>query len=379
MASYEHRSAGWSVRFRMISETGEERQLRLSGFPTKKEAREAYEKYVAEHKACESRAGRPRTLAELADGYFIYLRPNVKESSFYETRRRIEGHILNVFGDRKVEDITALDLVAWQADIAARYSRPYLVTLRAAFTALWNYGTAFCDIRSNPWPRVKLPKDNSAPREMAVWTPEQFAAFLAFVEDPVYRLLFRTLFLTGCRKGEALALGPADVSSNLISISKSITRKAGEPWKVTTPKTRGSIRRVTVPVDLAEDLSRLPGPFLFGGEAPFADRTVERVFHEATEAAGVPRIRLHDLRHSHASFLISSGCSIVAVSKRLGHCSVKQTLDTYSHALASDEFEVISKVAEMDATPELVTKLVTKNGEMEVKKMNKGELLAKKA
>lgn len=83
-------------------------------------------------------------------------------------------------------------------------------------------------------------------------------------------------------------------------------------------------------------------------DAPFADRTVERVFHDASAAAGVPRIRVHDLRHSHASYLISTGCSIVAVSKRLGHCSVKQTLDTYSHALASDEVEVLSKLAEMD-------------------------------
>lgn len=349
MASYEKRSSGWSVRFRMISETGEERRLRLSGYNTKKEAREAYEKYVAEHKACEDRAGKPRTVAELAEGYFIYLKPNVKEASFIETRGRIERHILPTFGAQKVEDVTALQLVTWQAKISEQFSRSYLVALRAAFTALWNYGITFCDVRNNPWPKVKLPKDQSAPREMMIWTPAEFARFLEEVTDPSWRLFFRTLFLTGCRKGEALALGPGDLSGCILSISKSITRKApGAPWKITTPKTRGSIRRVTIPLDLAEDLAALPGPFLFGGDAPFADRTVERVFHDASAAAGVPRIRVHDLRHSHASYLISTGCSIVAVSKRLGHCSVKQTLDTYSHALASDEVEVLAKLAEMD-------------------------------
>ena len=340
MASFEKRGTLWSVRFRFLSESGEERHMRLSGYQTKKAAREAYEEYVAAHDFAQGRPRAPQTLRELAEAYLAYLGPTVKESSLYEVHGRLERHILPTFGEMKAEEVTPLQLVAWQNSIIERFSRSYLVSLRAAFTALWTYAMNFHEIKNNPWPKVRLPKDQSPPAEMSIWTPEQFGQFLDVVDLPEWRTFFRLLFLTGCRKGEALALGPSDVRGSSICISKSITRKASGPYAVTTPKTRGSIRRISIPADLADELRNLGGPFLFGGVAPWADRTVERYFKEWIAAAGVPPIRMHDLRHSHASFLISSGCSIVAVSKRLGHSSVKQTLDTYSHALEADEDEI---------------------------------------
>ena len=356
MASYEKRPAGWSVRFRCLDEAGTERQVRLSGFPTKREAREAYEGYINEHKAPQARSGSLRSVQELADAYLVYLQPIVKESSFYETAGRISRHILPTFGTEAPEKVTALEISLWQNDLIQRFSRPYLVSLRAAFTAMWNYGMAFHSLRNNPWPAVRLPKDKSVPKEMQIWTPEEFETFLSAVDAPLWRLFFRTLFLTGLRKGEALALSPSDVRGVTLSVTKNITRKTGTgAYAVTTPKTRGSVRKITIPADLAEELHVQRGPFIFGGEAPFSDRTVERYFKDWIAQADVTPIRIHDLRHSHASFLISSGCSIVAVSKRLGHSSVKQTLDTYSHVMQTDEDDIQNAVAAMDLVTDLVT------------------------
>lgn len=356
MASYEKRPAGWSVRFRVIDTAGTERHMRLSGYATKREAREAYEKYMASHETPQGRSGSLRSVQELADAYLLYLRPLVKESTFYETSGRISRHILPTFGTEAPEKVSALELSQWQNDLIQRFSRPYLVSLRAAFTAMWNYGMAFHELRNNPWPAVRLPKDKSVPKEMQVWTPEEFETFLSAVDAPLWRLFFRTLFLTGLRKGEALALSPSDVRGSALSVTKNITRKTGTgAYAVTTPKTRGSVRKITIPADLAEELHVQRGPFIFGGEAPFSDRTVERYFKDWIEAAGVHPIRIHDLRHSHASFLISSGCSIVAVSKRLGHSSVKQTLDTYSHVMQTDEDAIQATLSALDLGPDLGT------------------------
>lgn len=356
MASYEKRPAGWSVRFRVIDTAGTERHMRLSGYATKREAREAYEKYMASHETPQSRSGSLRSVQELADAYLLYLRPLVKESTFYETSGRISRHILPTFGTEAPEKVSALELSQWQNDLIQRFSRPYLVSLRAAFTAMWNYGMAFHELRNNPWPAVRLPKDKSAPKEMQIWTPEEFETFLSAVDAPLWRLFFRTLFLTGLRKGEALALSPSDVRGSVLSVTKNISRKTGTgAYAVTTPKTRGSVRKITIPADLAEELRVQRGPYIFGGEAPFSDRTVERYFKDWIAAAGVHPIRIHDLRHSHASFLISSGCSIVAVSKRLGHSSVKQTLDTYSHVMQTDEDAIQATLSALDLGPDLGT------------------------
>ena len=84
--------------------------------------------------------------------------------------------------------------------------------------------------------------------------------------------------------------------------------------------------------------------FVFGGCKPLADNTTTRVFNSAIEKAGVKKIHLHCLRHSHASFLISNGESIVMVSKRLGHASVEQTLNTYSHLMPNEEEKMVSRL-----------------------------------
>ena len=73
---------------------------------------------------------------------------------------------------------------------------------------------------------------------------------------------------------------------------------------------------------------------------------IDVVFKRAIKKAGVDPIRIHDLRHSHASFLLNSGANILAVSKRLGHATITQTLETYAHLLSETDdkmMEIIEK------------------------------------
>lgn len=343
MPSFEKRSSGWSVRFRQII-NGDEKNIRLSGFKTKAEALAAYSEEI---KKAAAKTAEPLTFGELAEKYLAYAAMSIKPQSLYETRSRLKNHILPEFAAVPVADITAVRLAEWQSAKVSVYTYKFVIALRAAFGAVLRYGSDFYDLPNN-LPKVKAPRDFSLADENAlhIWTPEQFEQFRAAVSDDLLLLLFDLLYYSGMRKGEALALSAADINGDVITINKTLTRKGGEAWAVSTPKTKGSIRRVRVPPSLSDRLRGHTGRFIFGGDAPIGDRTVERNFKAYIEAAEVPPIHIHDLRHSHASLLISQGCSIVAVSKRLGHANVTQTLNTYSHLLPEDD----EKIAEVLGT-----------------------------
>ena len=95
----------------------------------------------------------------------------------------------------------------------------------------------------------------------------------------------------------------------------------------------------------AEQLEKFASPtFVFGGDRPLASRSTDRYFADVCEKVGVRKIRIHDLRHSCASLLISKGVSIVAVSRQLGHSNIEQTLNTYSHLMPDDRSKVVAEL-----------------------------------
>lgn len=361
MASYEQSKSSklWSVRFRtMIG--GKEVNKRLSGFRTKKEAEAGYRAFMADTEPDKLAVGGLR-FDELVEAYIAYLRTTTKESTVYTLEGKIRGHIAPFFGSRFVHAIKPIDVLEWQNTLM-EYSYTYRLSLRGQLSALLRHADRYYDI---PSIMSKIaPLRNTEPvKEMQCWSEEEFGAFYAAIpeEQKVYRLYFLTLYLLGCRKGEGLALtwSDVDIEHKTVSISKNITRKvSGAAYAVTTPKNRASNRKVSIPGRLVEEFKNYRQSlgngatgqaFVFGGEDPLKDRTVDRVFAKAVEEAGVPKIRIHDLRHSCASLLISHGVSIVAVSKRLGHKNVEQTLNTYAHLMPRDDelmIEISEKVME---------------------------------
>lgn len=88
-------------------------------------------------------------------------------------------------------------------------------------------------------------------------------------------------------------------------------------------------------------------PFVFGETRSLPITSVQKVFEQAIKDSGVPRIRIHDLRHSHATMLINNGVNIVAVSRRLGHSDINITLKVYSHLLRKTEDEMVSTITNL--------------------------------
>ena len=86
--------------------------------------------------------------------------------------------------------------------------------------------------------------------------------------------------------------------------------------------------------------------FIFNREKPLPQTSIDRIKDKAIAEANVRRIRIHDLRHSHASNLISEGISIVAVSRRLGHSNIDMTLRVYTHLLEKNDEQLIDFIEE---------------------------------
>lgn len=334
MASYEQNKSSklWSARFRDSSG----HQRRLSGFKTKREAQEAYNEYKA--KEGEIATGASITMEELVALYLVYLHDRTKQSSQSVIRERLTRHVVPHFTGRRINDITPFDILRWQQGLSG-FSLSYRKTLRTAFTSLLRYGERYHRLR-NVMPQVDTIRDPDAmPKEMQVWSPDQMHLFLetlpAVMPDPTWALFYKTLYVSGCRRGELQALQRGCVGDTYIKIVGTVTAKAGETWSVSTPKNPYSVRTISMPASIMVAIHALlqthDGPFVFGGDRPLPNTSIDRYFKAAAKAAGLPIIRIHDIRHSCASYLISEGVDIVTVSKRLGHKDIEQTLNTYAH------------------------------------------------
>ncbi len=344
----------WMIRWREIDESGVEHQRKKRGFDTKKAAESWIYNYKKETERPVAKEpdkvppANPEDMMfdELAEEWLAYQKNRVKESSYYSIANRVRVALIPAFDKMRLRDIRPLDILRWQESLIGKYSYAYRNNLFERLGAIYRYGVKYHDI-VNVVAKVDKPRNTEPPKKMSFWTPEQFSAFIDAIEDDDYRLFFRLLYTLGCRRGELQALQwrDFDPAAPSVHICHTITLKTlSGAWAMTTPKTLGSDRIIKISPRMAEELSerrmRVSGiddDFVFGGKHPYAEQTINRRFEDATKKAGLPKIRVHDLRHSCASYLISQGVDIVTVSARLGHSSVKQTLDTYSHMMPKAE------------------------------------------
>lgn len=194
---------------------------------------------------------------------------------------------------------------------------------------------------------------------MQFYEKVEFDHFIECADDLRYRALFTVLFYCGLRIGEANALQWADISlgSRDMSIYKTVStklRNASGGYLITAPKTAGSVRTIPFPQKVADVLaelyafwSRYDGFseqwFVFGGLRSIPETTITKMKDKYAKKAGLKVIRIHDFRHSAASYYIHLGCSPNVLAKLLGHSSAKMTLDTYSHFYTSDLRELVEK------------------------------------
>ena len=186
-------------------------------------------------------------------------------------------------------------------------------------------------------------------KEMQTWDLKEFKLFLSYVDREIYHDLFYILYFSGARIGEIRALYKDDFQSSYLNISKSI-RHAKDG--VTTPKNQYSVRRINLDsksIEIVKKYQSLKGQYLLGNDTPLSESSVGRIFRGYIKEVqkdypDFKQLRIHDLRHSHATLLINNGANIVAVSKRLGHANIEITLKTYTHLFQENEIKLLEVI-----------------------------------
>ena len=264
----------------------------------------------------------------------------LKPSTYATKENIIEKHLIPFFGEMKMNNITVQNVLTWQNDlINKKYSKSFLKTVHNQLNAILNFAVLYYQLPSNP---AKIVGNMGTDKEikMNFWTKDQYLQFgECMKEEPLYFYAFECLYWLGIREGEMLALTRNDFDFNkkTVHIDKTYYKLNGQEY-ITSPKTRRSIRVVTIPEYLCNELQEYLDTYGIDDEAvrmfPYTKSQLTKVFQRGIKKAGLPPIRVHDLRHSHCSLLIDMGYSAVAIAERLGHESIHITY-RYAHLFPS--------------------------------------------
>ncbi|MFV0424775.1 MAG: tyrosine-type recombinase/integrase [Bacilli bacterium] len=279
--------------------------------------------------------------------------------STYEKKCNIfRNHITEHFKKFRIRDITKKEVAEFrnllaQQDISNNYKRYILTALKTFF----NYCMKQELIYKNP--SITIDNFKKEKVTMKFWTINEFKGFIENVDNKIYYTLFYLMYFTGIRSGEALALtwNDIDLKKKWIKINKSCSYIVRIGYVISKPKTESSIRHVMINNKLVDNLAsykeKCRNDFVHFDDASyvfsynndiFAKTKIDRKFTEYTKKANLPKIRIHDLGHSHVALLIHTKEDILAIKKRLGHTDVGITLNVYGHLYDSKDREIADKL-----------------------------------
>ena len=343
MPVYKDKKRGtWFAKiFRIDSITGKSKQILKRGFQTKKEAL-AWE--VAQF---ETEMITDISFQQLDDLYIEYKNPK-KESTRTQEKTRVKKYM--DFAGTPISAISKAMLMEWYIDFIKRddlavSTKNYCISV---IKAVFKFGHEFYGIPNNAVVLKKLKREKKK-KIFDTWTPEEFHQFIKCVESAPYRNCYTFMYCTGLRRGEALALRAEDFDLTAGSVHVYHQIKYMHVG-FEDLKTESSERTLKLPKNVIDFMRPIissctpDAPFVFGGETSLPITNLQRKFTKGIKDSGVKKIRIHDLRHSFATNAINNGCNIVAVSKYLGHSTIQQTLETYTHLLEKTDDEMVEKM-----------------------------------
>ena len=329
---------------------GEGRQKCKRGFETKKEAQDWERSYVQQNAA-----GIDMTFDAFCGLYEKDRRPRLKESTWLTKENIIKNRLIPTFGKMMMSEIETRHVIAWQNELLAYrdefkkpYSATYLKTVHNQLVAILNHAVRHYGLKSNPASKVGYIGSKER-EEMNFWTKEEYMKFAeAIIDKPMSYYAFEMLYWCGIREGELLALTPADFNftKKTVRINKTYQRIHGQDL-ITSPKTRKSVRTVEMPDFLCDEMQDYikslykvqKNDRIF----PITKSYLQHEMRRGSKEAGVKRIRIHDLRHSHISLLIDMGFSAVAIADRVGHESIDITF-RYAHMFPSRQVDMAQRL-----------------------------------
>lgn len=337
------------------SVTGKQIQKYRSGFSTKKEARAEYSKLIlAVEEGLAMEKKQPSFKQFIEEIYLPWYKTQVKESTYKNRLNTIEKHF-KFFYRKKVNEIEPIHVQTWQLKLAKDYSPNYVRIIQGMLSLAFDRAIILGLAKKNPARMVGNIKSKKV--KVDFWTLEEFQKVISLLYKGDYYehylfICFWLLFTTGLRIGEAAALQWEDIDfdSGIISVTKTLYYKSMNEYKFVDPKTSASIRTVVIDEDTIRELKdwmevqkkvlKDCNFVLSYSGIPTSKHTLPRALEKLAGLAGVHRIKIHALRHSHVALLISMGVNPLIVKDRLGHEKIQTTLGTYGHLYPNSNFEV---------------------------------------
>ena len=278
----------------------------------------------------------------------------VSEKTFDSYSGLVRLHIMPVLSEVKLVKITPQMLQKIYADkITQGLSRRTVHYIHALIHMTLQQALKWGLVSRNVSDLVDKPTNKRKP--VSVWGIPQVATFLEAVKEHRWYPIYVLAIYCGMREGEILGLHREDVDllNRTIQIRHQAQYLPGQGIIIKEPKSDAGKRSIVIPgfaLGVLTDyiLSRkIDSGLLFTTSTGrlISCRNLLRHFHETSAAVGLPIIRFHDLRHTHASLMLAAGVNPKVVQERLGHSQISLTLDTYSHVMpglqqaAADKFD----------------------------------------
>lgn len=348
-AYFDEKTKTWYCKFYYENWQGQKKQKMKRGFKLQREAKDWERKFL------EQFARNPDiSFQSLYERYKEFITLRIRESTAQSRFNMIDNHITPYFKDRIISDITPTDIMEWQNVMLQKgLSDTYLNQINIYLKAIFSYAVDYVGLSKNPCGKSIGSRKT---RQLNFWTPEEYHKFIEQLisckdsyDNLTFFTIFEILYYTGMRVGELLALTLQDIDfkENKISINKGYYRITGKDL-IDKPKTIHGERVVDIPdflpQEIREYVSHLYEPDPTARLFEKRPQYVRSVLRDRAQKAGVKEIRVHDLRHSHASVLINLGANPVLVAERLGHESPDITLKIYAHLFPNQQRDIIAKI-----------------------------------
>ncbi|PMB84072.1 site-specific integrase [Dolosicoccus paucivorans] len=339
--------------------TGKQIQKYRSGFKTKKEAREEYSRLLlTKSDALEEKQDDILFQHFIEDIFLPWYKTQVKGRTYDNRLPTVRKHF-TFFNNLITTEITPIHVQKWQLALSKKkYRSSYIRNVQGLFSMAMDRAVVLGLAENNPSKIVGNVKKTKT--KIDFWTKEEFEKVISlfYKEDYYQHFLFISLwflFMTGMRIGEATAIQWEDIDfdKGLLSIDKTLYYKNLDNYSFVEPKTKASVRHIALDEDtltllrewkdVQQSVVQTNFVMSYNG-VPTQKHTLANAITRFSQKAGVHRIRLHALRHSHASLLISMGENPLIIKDRLGHEDIETTLGTYGHLYPNSNFEVAHKL-----------------------------------
>jgi len=321
---------------------------------------------------------RNMTFGEVADAWFEHKRAELKDSTYEQLEVIVRRHIKPQFESKRIMKITRNDIKKWIQGYAddPNYSTGSCLKYLSVMKGVFHYAVHELEVlEKNPTDRLRVPvKDSSIPdKKVKYYSLQELNQLLDYMKDykhqrfegyPLYYTLMYFLSQTGLRISEALALCWTDINGNQLTVERQTSRDDNNNLKLTSLKNSSSYRTIGLEEEVLKTLKKfkmIQNQMILKSDTfrrnedgiifqnylgnYLTPSTVRDSIGDYCEAAGVEYKGTHGFRHTHAVLLLEAGASLVFVSKRLGHKTIKTTADTYLDITQKIEEDELKKFA----------------------------------